>query len=302
MYFLSEEERRLLLRRYLPQMREAPVSEELRGWNWSSPPLAPVYSAGLGVAEVAGEYCSSGRDVYLRRVLNERRPPSPAMAAGALYHGIVADVILRAKQAIYRDGPACLEALELLAQPSALSGPAIPATMPAETAANARLLWQYEARRIATRAAEALARFPDAGPDAFAAAILPVTVEQQIDGTFLGLSRNLRVDGVHFGEAMLADLKFGRKERFHRTGLAGYALALESLIEQPINLGYIVYVDFRDGHVVVEREFHVLSDELRQWFIDERDEKARSVELELDPGLADNCRESCPYWSACYAA
>lgn len=299
MYFLSEEERRLLLLRYLPQIRETPVSEELRGWNWAAAPLSPVYQPALGVSEIAGRYCPSGRDVYLRHVLGQRRSPNAAMVDGSFYHAIVAEVILRAKQAIYRDGAGCLAALEAL-KTTAL--PERPAGGTAEAAANGALLWRYEARRIAARAAETLARLPRASTDALAAAIVPVTVEQQLDGSFLGLSHGLRVDAVHFSEPMVADLKFGRRERFHRIGLAGYALALESLLEQPINVGYIVYVDFREGHVVVEREFHVLGDELRQWFVDERDEKARSVELELDPGLADACPETCPYWSVCYAA
>ena len=299
MYFLSDEERRLLLRRYLPQVRETPISDELRGWNWSAPPLSPVYAASLGVSEVAGRYCPTGRDVYLHRVLDERRPPSPAMADGSYYHAIVAEVMLRAKQAIYHEGANCLASLEALESPEL---PDRPARATAEAEQNGALLWRYEARRIATRAAGTLARLRSAGPDALAAAILPVTVEQRIDGSFLGLSTALRVDAVHFCEPMVADLKFGRKERFHRIGLAGYALALESLLEQPINLGYVVYVDFCDGHVLVEREFHVLGDELRQWFVDERDEKQRMIELELDPGVADECPGACPYWSVCHAA
>ena len=40
MYFLSDEDRRMLLRRYLPQTREAPISDELRGWNWAAAPLS----------------------------------------------------------------------------------------------------------------------------------------------------------------------------------------------------------------------------------------------------------------------
>jgi len=299
MYFLNEEERRLLLRRYLPQARETAVSEELRGWNWPAPPLAPVYSSTLGVSEVAGRYCPTARDVYLRRVLDVRPRPNAAMAEGSYYHAIVAEVILRAKQAIYRDGGSSLPALEGLEEPDS---PALPAPAGEAAKANGDLLWRYQARRIAARAADAMARQPRAGTDALAAAILPVTVEQQLDGAFLGLSHGVRVDAVHFGEAMVADLKFGRRERFHRIGLAGYAMVLESLREQPINLGYIVYVDFRDGRVTVERDLHVIGDELRQWFVDERDEKARSVELELDPGIAEECPEDCPYYFACHAA
>ena len=299
MYFLSDDDRRLLLRRYLPLIREAPISDDLRGWNWPSAPLSPVYTAPLGISEIAGRYCPSGRDVYLRHVLGERGTPNTAMIDGRFYHAVIATIILLAKQTIYREGAACLAAIESLSEPEL---PPLPAGASAGAVANGCLLWRYEAWRIATRAAESLARFPHAGTDALAAAILPVTVEQQLDGSFLGLSRLVRVDAAHFSEPMIADLKFGRKERFHRIGLAGYALVSESLLEQPINLGYIVYVDFRDGHVVVEREFHVLGDELRQWFADERDEKARSVELELDPGLADDCPETCPHWSICYSA
>ncbi len=302
MYFLSEEERRLLLRRYLPELRATPVSEELRGWNWASPPVAPVYSAPLSVDEAAGRACASGRDVYLRHVLGQQPKPSRAMADSAYYHRIVADVILRAKRAIYEHGAACLPALETIETPFGSGGPPMPVGVSAEVEANALALWRYEARRISARAAEAVARMPSAGPDSLCAAVLPITVDQQLDGSFLGLGPGIVVDAVHFCEPMVAGLQFGRRERFHRIALAGYALALESLLEQPIGIGYTVYVDFRDGHVVTEREFHVLNDELRQWFLDERDEKARSIELELDPGLADECPEGCPYWGVCYAA
>lgn len=299
MYFLSEDERRLLLRRYLPQLRESPISDELRGWNWSAGALKPVYTAMLSIEEVSERDCPSGRDIYLRHVLGEQGKPNASMVDSAYYHEVVATVILRAKQAIYRDGRGCLAALETLATPEL---PPRPIESSPEAAGNAALLWSFEAKRIAARSAEVLARMPRAGADSLAASILPITVEQQLNGAFLGLGQSVRIDAVHTGEPMVAVLKFGRRERFHRTGLAGYALVLESLLEQPINLGYTVYAGFRDGHVTVERDFHLLSDELRQWFIDERDEKARTVELELDPGLAEDCPQSCPYWASCYSA
>ncbi|MEW6425294.1 MAG: CRISPR-associated protein Cas4 [Bacillota bacterium] len=40
MYFLTEEEKKHLLRGLLPRARETGVAEELRGWNWPQPPLA----------------------------------------------------------------------------------------------------------------------------------------------------------------------------------------------------------------------------------------------------------------------
>lgn len=87
MYFLSEEENRLVLRRLAPQARERGVAEELRGWNWDKPPLSPIFDTRLGVYEVAGHYCPTGRDIYLRRVMKVRVPPSPAMAQGGYDSG-----------------------------------------------------------------------------------------------------------------------------------------------------------------------------------------------------------------------
>ena len=68
MYFASAEEQRWVQRGLLPEARRQPVAEELRGWSWHQPPLKPVYDRPLGVYEVAGKYCPTGRDLFLRRV------------------------------------------------------------------------------------------------------------------------------------------------------------------------------------------------------------------------------------------
>ena len=147
---------------------------------------------------------------------------------------------------------------------------------------------------------EVLAKQPYIGPDALVAAALPVTVEQKLDGSLLGLSSHLSADAFVFNEPMLVDLEFGRKEPFHRLATTGYALVLESLHEYPVNVGCLVYVQFRRGRVLVERDFHLIDDELRQRFVEARDEKARLVEEEIDPGRASECRASCPYHGWCH--
>jgi len=38
---------------------------------------------------------------------------------------------------------------------------------------------------------------------------------------------------------------------------------------------------------------HIIDDELRQWFIEERDEKMRMIYEEIDPGLGE-CYNYCP--------
>ena len=145
-----------------------------------------------------------------------------------------------------------------------------------------------------------LARQPYLGPDALVALTLPITIEQRLDGRFLGLSSHLSTDAFNMAEPMMVDLKFGRRESFHRLTTAGYAMVMESLTESPINVGCVVHAWFKDGQLRFERDFHLISDELRQWFVEARDELARLIDEEIDPGLADECYETCPYWKVCH--
>ncbi|MEW6233451.1 MAG: type I-A CRISPR-associated protein Cas4/Csa1 [Chloroflexota bacterium] len=302
MYFLSEEEKRLVLRRLLPQARETNVAPELRGWNWHQPPLSPVYETKLGIFEIAGKYCPSARDVYLRRVQGLKARPNRLMVEGGLLHRVVADMVIAVKRAIYLEGVDCLGTLEGLGPPdvdeSELGG--LSGEQTADLMAKVKIIWQFERHRIIARVQEALARQPAIGPDALVALALPVTVEQKLDGSFLGLSSHLSADAFAFAEPMIVDIKFGPRQPFHRLSTTGYALVMESIYEYPISLGCVVYPQFKDGHLVMDRDFHNIDDELRQWFIDERDDRMRMVEEELDPGLAQECYEECPYWQACH--
>jgi CRISPR-associated protein Csa1 len=77
-------------------------------------------------------------------------------------------------------------------------------------------------------------------------------------------------------------------------------VVLESLFEKPVDVGCVVYARFMNGRVVIERDFHLIGDELRQMFIEERDEKARLVAEELDPGLPAACPPTCPCLRTCH--
>ncbi len=295
MYFLSEDEKRLLLRKLLPQARGKGVAEELRGWNWDKPPLSPIYGVKLGIFEVAGKYCPTGRDLYLRRVLGVKPPPSPAMIEGTNLHKVLCDMIVEAKRIIYNHGSGCLEELKKLERPENS-----PDERDEVLTRKLNKLWEFEHRRILARVEEILTRQPYIGVDSLVALALPVTVEQRLDGSFLGLSSHLSADAFIFSEPMVVDIKFGKPQKFHRLATTGYALVMESLYEYPINVGCVVYVSFHGDNLSIERDFHVIDDELRQWFIEERDERMRIVEEEIDPGFAQNCPKTCFCWKECY--
>lgn len=53
---------------------------------------------------------------------------------------------------------------------------------------------------------------------------------------------------------------------------------------------------------MIERDYHLIGDELRQRFVKERDEKMRLAAEELDPGLPAVCPRTCPYLATCHPA
>jgi len=304
MFFLSDEERRFVHRRLAPEARRQGVSEDLRGWNWDRPPLSPIFDTKLAAYEVASQYCGTGRDLYLRRVEGRRPGPSAAMVEGGYLHGLVSRIFLAAKRIVYRDGADCLEALEAdLASPQLGEAALSPLTQEEreDLLWKAEALWQFEHRRILHKVQEAVNKHAHIGPDAIAALAMPVIVDQRLDGTFLGLSAHLAADAFATLDGIVMDVKFGPKEAFHRLSTTAYALVLESIYERPMDLGGVVYVTFRGRRIVVEREFHVIDDELRQWFIEARDERARLVEEQIDPGLPERCPSTCPFLDVCHA-
>lgn len=306
MYFLTEEERKQLVRSYLPKARELGIAEELRGWNWHQPPLEAVYGAMLALYEVAGGYCPTGRDVYLRRVLKIKERPNLAMVQGIILHGTVADILVTAKRAIYHHGVANYRAICRGIQDYA---PSLPEPLMeglgeeerSETANKVAIVSDFEKARVLARVQEILTKHPHIGVDSLVNLAVPVVVEQRLDGVFLGLRGGLSTDAFIFYEPMIFDLKFGEPRDFHRLATTGYALVMEALYEFPVNLGCIVYGEFRGDRLIVRRDIHIISDELRQWFIEVRDEKARLVAEEIDPGVARECYAACPYYHVCHA-
>ncbi|MGI6615961.1 MAG: type I-A CRISPR-associated protein Cas4/Csa1 [Dethiobacteria bacterium] len=301
MYFLTDNERKKLLKGYLPKSREQGVVDELRGWNWHQPPLEPIYEVRLPLYQIAGKYCPSGRDLYLNRVERRKSEPNIAMQQGLLFHDMIVKTLVYTKKLIYQQGTDAEAILvELASLITSFSGRLEQLSMKIPDIQNRAVqIFNYTYSYISCRFREVLARQPYIGEDSLAAQVVPFVLEQRLDGTFLGLSPNLSSDAFVFSEPMIMDLKFGPREPFHRLTTTGYALVMEAIFEYPINIGCIVYGEFKNDRLHIEKDFHIINDELRQWFIEERDEKMRMVYDEIDPGKADNCAETCPFYRCC---
>lgn len=304
MYFLTEEERKQLLRGLLPKARELGIAEELRGWNWPQPPIAPIYDIPLALYEVANAYCPTGRDLYLRRVQGKITKPSLPMLQGTIFHNTLTYLLVATKRIIYTVGVNNYQDIidRINKEPPYFPEPWKPKISVEDyedIVQKVEIITAFEKSRIIARIQEILIKQPYIGEDSLVNLAVPVVVEQKLDGSFLGLSSNLSTDAFIFSEPMIIDLKFGRPQTFHRLATTGYALVMEAIYEFPVNLGCLVYAEFRDNRLIIKKDTHIISDELRQWFCEARDEKTRLVAEEIDPGLADNCPCFCTYYNFC---
>lgn len=304
MYWPNDADRKRLLKSLLPESRGMKVDERLRGWHWYEPPLKPPFDVTLANYEVANRYCPTARDLYLRRVQKVIARPNDAMLQGLVLHAVVAQFIRTARRALYVHGVAAWpEALSALRHPN-LEGlmrmRLDVIDVPAELLSQAQVVWSYMLTQLEARIQDALTAQPRLDDDGLVQIVLPFSVEQRMDGSLLGLSRQLLCDAMRSVETIVLDLKFGEKRDFHRLGITGYALVLESLHEYPVNMGCVVYARFSGQQLILERDYHLIDEELRQWFVEARDERMRMVFDEIDPGLPVQCYRTCPYLRVCH--
>jgi CRISPR-associated protein Csa1 len=278
------------------------VSEELRGWSWSSPPLLYPYSFQLSVSDVANSFCESGRFVYLKYVAKERERPGWRLRRGSLVHYVLSEASRTAKSII-------------------LSGVSEPQEFKSEFMEKGRkvlsackeqfkelkdvetvfeLLWLRAMDAFSSELAKAASRSPYLPIDGLAFLVAPFTAEFPVDGSLVGLSRTLRVDLMVYPSIMV-EVKTRKWHQDYELGLTAYALAFESQYEVPINHGVValVRIDASKRDLKVYERVVKISDGLRQAFIDRRDSYARIVEEAVDPGKAKNCDPDCPYLHIC---
>ena len=270
------------------------VSKELRGWSWYQPPLKPYYSdVKLPMYAVSSKYCPTGRDVHLRNVEKIRPKIGPKVALGKMLHGVVSDCLqayLRRKPVRFENWWVKIRWDEIPEKPENVKEPS-------------KKVWELVSKLCEARLAEVSSRQPYASEYDVTASALPFLVEHKISGELLGLSGILSVDCYDYLHAIMFDLKVDDERReWHRLAPVGYAMVFESVHEVPIDICCVVYLSVKNGKVSVQKDLFFADDELRHWWIEERDRKLEIVAERRDPGKPERsqCPKSCMFFDACY--
>jgi CRISPR-associated protein Csa1 len=139
-------------------------------------------------------------------------------------------------------------------------------------------------------------KIPDV--ESIIAKVVSMDVERLVNGRLLGLSHELRVD-MFTDRRIVIDIKTGELRDFHKYTLAGYALAIESDLEIPIDYGIITYLLVDKDVVKIRNMVYFIGDELRREFIEMRDEAFNIIHNNMDPGKPPTCPGYCIYYSVC---
>ncbi len=294
MYFLSDLEQKYLIHKLLPLAREVGVSPELRGWSWYKEPLKPYYeNVKLPMYTVCSKYCPTNRDVYLAFVEKEKGTLNYKIALGKMLHGVVSDSIqafIQRRKLSFDNWLTEVRWNEIPAKAEEIIKPA-------------KAVWDYVTKMCEARYAEVSAKQPYASEQSLMASAVPFLIEHKISGELLGLSGLLSVDCYDYLRCIMFDLKVeSEPQEWHKLAPVGYALVFESVHEVPVDICCIVYLNLKNDKIVVKKDLFFASDELRNWWIEERDRKLEVVAERKDPGKPEKsqCNPDCIYYQVCY--
>lgn len=278
-YFLNEIEHKYLTLNLRPKIRQNPVPEELRGWNWHAPPLKPYYDVKLPMYLICSQYCPSMRDVYLTMVERVRGEENFSISLGKAIHNAISQAIKEAKKGSFNSTP--------------------PAHENDTINSAVRQVWDYTLALCRSAYLKMRSEQIYASDDDVVLTSIPFLVEHRMDGSLLGCSGIIAVDCYDYMRNIVFDVKVGDLNPKMRLYTTGYALILESIYEIPVDVGCIVSVTFNGNKMSVTKDLHYIDANLRSWWVEERDKKAEIVFNETDPGKADNCSRTCIFRSYC---
>ncbi|ABN69428.1 CRISPR-associated protein, Csa1 family [Staphylothermus marinus F1] len=307
MYYLDEIEYKLLIHDLLPRTRENPIDDRLRGWNWHQPPVRPYsFELQLPIWEIAGSICPTYRDVWIRRkVLRKKLFTTSKQAEGVIIHKIVSHVFKEAKKLIYSGDysdlkNALLPGVKELVDNEVKYISELVENIDANKIKEFALqVADWEMLRIEGRINTVKAKYPYIDEEGLVSLAVPVSLEMPVDGRLLGLSSMLRVDASWLPGGLIYEIKTGYREKWHKLQVAGYALALESIYERPVDIGVVVYVNRAVEGIRVNRDIFVVSDDLRSRFLEKRDEIQMLLLKGEEPRIPDKCPRKCLFRNIC---
>ena len=101
-----------------------------------------------------------------------------------------------------------------------------------------------------------------------------------------------------FYGSIVIELKYGNGRDEYPVALAGYAMALESSLEIPVDFGLLITINSLDDPKPSIKPYY-LSNAYRQQFIESRDEVIDILLSQQKPPKPSQCPSTCPFKEFC---
>ncbi len=296
-----------------------PVIDDYRGWSWYKEPVKPPAYKSVSISDFAYLYCNSLRNVYLKYVLKIEGKLTRPIIEGWIFHNILYNVLEDVKKLVYSGyrGKEIID--ELLSGASirkiednveyllSLRNVNFNEIYVKDIISKALSLYEYVVLYYSGEVEKIVTELVDTRADAIIGQVIPQISQFHIDGYLIGLSRKLIIDAIM--PNVIIEFKFSNGFNTnidnYSTALAGYALAIESDLEIPIDYALIVKIWFdkigRNDKFIPRISITpiYLGNEVRREFLNLRDEVYDIIYTGKDPGIARNCSETCPYVHVC---
>ncbi|MBP1357735.1 MAG: type I-A CRISPR-associated protein Cas4/Csa1 [Sulfolobus sp.] len=300
MYFTIEE-----VSLYAERIKQIPrvISDELRGWNWNEPPIVTHSEKRLGVSDITGGLCPNGRILYLRYIQKIKEPIQLELLRGSLIHETYTMVVEQTKHYLYyafssnsQDYRKTLEIDMKIFKENNMRpkyGQVKDFDMVYDAVVNRGI------NTFSSAIDRALENSRYLSKDSIAALVVPFYVEFPIDGSLIGLHKAIRVDALIPQIPLVVEMKTREIKETHELALAGYAMAYESQYKIPVDFGLLCRVRVYNNEMRSNCELKLISDNMRERFLELRDKFLEILETEQDPGLPEYCEPDCPFLQFC---
>ena len=276
--------------RVVSAMRDisGPIPTSVRGWQYRKNPVKPPVDGYLvSIHALTSSSCPNMRDIYLRYVEKISPQENELMVIGNKVHGAFRAIVGLSRTLVSSGG--IEEAEELLT--------ALISKVERIEDERIRKLMKKLSFRVAHKVATYMEINDDTSIQNALNSVVPSSFEYVVDGSFIGLSKRLKVDAMIWG--LPIEIKLGFTKDRHKMAIAGYALALEASEGIPIDMGILTNVYLGNSKVKIQDSFIYISEDLRMRFIELRDEALDVIASGIDPQRPTACPESCYYYQIC---
>ncbi|MFP3202822.1 MAG: type I-A CRISPR-associated protein Cas4/Csa1 [Sulfolobus sp.] len=282
----------ILLSKNIKKMPRS-IDESLRGWNWNEPPVYSPSMSQVSVSELG--YCSTLRNIYLKQK-GYKGEVSTQILMGSMVHTVYARAIESIKRIVYSQQDISGDRLKTLMTDEFYS-----VLREFESLGQyAKVLWDHITNIYSAELDKIRSKFSNITRDSLVSILVPFYVEFPVDGSLVGLSSSLRVDAFVPFIPLIAEMKSGKYKYYHELSLAGYALAVESQYEIPVDFGYLCYVNVSEKEVRSNCKLIHINDSLRSEFLEMRDKGIEIIDKGIDPGVAKDCEKECVFYKVCH--